>query len=135
MKRNVSLIFCICVLFILGLFLTAAEAVGPKNPDLVINLDVSPKAKITNIIVYKGKWANQPAIWIQAKVQNIATEPLQLKTRCSSDSADITRGFWIPKVGKPPLKPGKIGTAKYPFPGNQIPKDLTIVVQDMPIIE
>ncbi len=98
MKRNISLIFCICVLFILGLFLTAAEAGGPKNPDLVINLDVSPKAKITNIIVYKGKWANQPAIWIQAKVQNVATEPLQLKTRCSSDSADITRGFWIPKV-------------------------------------
>jgi hypothetical protein len=135
MKKKVSIIFCICVLFLLGLLLTTAPAGGPKEPEMVINLDVCPKAKVTNIIAYKGKWANQPAIWIQAKIQNVAAEPLQLKTRCSSDTANITRGFWIPKVGKPPIKPGKIGTAKYPFPGNQIPKDLTIVVQNMPIIE
>ena len=135
MNRNISLIFCICGLVLFGLLITSASAGGPKEPEMVINLDVSQKARVTKIIAYRGKWNNQPAIWIQAKIQNVTAEPLQLKTRCSSDSADTTRGFWIPKVGKPPIKPGKIGTGKYPFPGNQLPKDLTLVVQDMPIID
>ena len=131
MKKRITLIIILCMVGILSVFVFSSYAGGPKDPELVINLDVSDTAKVVKIIAFHGKWANQPAVWIHATIKNVTDKPMQYKTKCDFTGTDHSRGFWVPKVGKPLLKPGKIGTAKFPFPGKNMPKSFTIKVVDV----
>jgi hypothetical protein len=117
-------LWVVCASLCLAFPLAAAE------PEMVINLDVTSKAKITKITLSKGKWANSPAVWVMAKVKNVSDQPIQYKTKCDFPGTDISRGFMVPKVGKPLLKPGAVGTAKFPFPAAELPKKMTIKVED-----
>lgn len=130
MKKNNSLIVFACVIGLLAMPAIAVKAADPKSPEMVISLDVTPKAQITEVSIKPGKWANQPAVWVNAKIKNTSDQPVQYKTKCYFHGTDISRGFMVPKVGKPLIKPGAVGTAKYPFPSSQLPQKFTIQVVD-----
>lgn len=100
------------------------------EPAMVIRFDVTSKAQLMQISISHGKWANNPAVWIKAKIKNVSDQPIQYKTKCYFDGTDINRGFMVPKVGKPLIKPGAQATAKFPFPSAEIPKKFTIKVED-----
>ena len=135
MKKGRILILGLCAVSILGLLVFYAHAGGSKDPEMTINLDVTGKAKVTKLLIYHGKWNKQPAVWILAKIKNVTDKPVQYKTRCALHDTGINRGFWVPKVGKPLVKPGKAGMAKYPFPydTDKMPKKFSITIKDVPM--
>ena len=55
---------------------------------------------------------------------------MQYKAKCYLHDCDLNRGFMVPKVGKPLIKPGAQGTAKFPFPYTKVPKHFTIKIED-----
>ncbi len=135
MKKNkiLILILCACAVSLLGMMLVVSSAAGPKKPDMVVNFDVTKKAQVTKLMIYHGKWNKQPAVWILAKIKNVTDKPVQYKTRCALHDTGINRGFWVPKVGKPLIKPGKESKAKYPFPydTDKMPKKFSIMIKDV----
>ena len=131
MKKKILFMLILVAAGISVFWVVSLYAGSAKQPDMVINLDVCSNAKVIKIIAYHGKWANQPAVWIQAKVKNVGNKPVQLRSKCYLDDTEFSRGFMVPKVGKPLLKPGKAGTAKFPFPLTDLPKKFTIKVEDL----
>ncbi|UCF82519.1 MAG: hypothetical protein JSV50_15145 [Desulfobacteraceae bacterium] len=135
MKKAGVLIFIFCAVSTFGVFVAESHAGGPKKPEMVMEFDVTGKAQVTQVVCYFGKWNNQPALWIQAKVKNITDKPVQYKTRCTLHDIGVNRGFWVPKAGNPLVKPGKEGKAKFPFTYTKLPQKVTIVVDDVPGME
>ncbi len=131
MKKNLSPIVLIFMICILGMLWSPAQAADTKNSEMVINLDVSSKAQVTQILINQGKWADQPAVWVKAKIKNTSDKPAQYKTKCYFHGTEINRGFMLPAVGRPLIKPGAVGTAQFPFPSSELPKNFTIKVEDI----
>ena len=131
MKRSMFLISILCVLVVTICFLSTAAVAGSKGPATAIKITGSDKAKVTMLSTSFGKWNNAPALWIKMKIKNISDAPVQFKTRCTLHDKEINRGFWVPKAGKPLIKPGKEGGAKYPFPTTEMPEKVTIHIQEV----
>jgi hypothetical protein len=131
MKKKMLFMLMLVAAGISAFLVVSLYAGSAKQPDMVIDLDVCSNAKVIKIIAYHGKWANQPAVWIQAKVKNVGDKPVQLRSKCYLHNTEFSRGFMVPKVGKPLLKPGKEGTAKFPFTLTELPNKFTIKVEDL----
>ena len=131
MKRSMFLISILCVLAVTICFLSTAAVAGSKGPALAIKITGSDKAQVTMLSASFGKWNNGPALWIKMKLKNVTDQPVQFKTRCTVHDLGINRGFWVPKAGKPLIKPGKEGKAKYPFPTTEMPKKITLHIQEV----
>jgi len=131
MKRSMFLISILCVLAVTICSLSTAAAAGSKGPAMAIKITGSDKAKVTMLSTSFGKWNNAPALWIKIKLKNVTDQPVQFKTRCTLHDLELNRGFWVPKAGAPLIKPGKEGGAKYPFPTTDMPKKVTIHIQEV----
>jgi hypothetical protein len=135
MKKKRIIMLILCALILTGILAVVSYAGSAKKPDMVINLDVCKNARVTKIIAYFGKWNLKPAVWIEARIKNTSDKPMAFKAKCYMDGTDLSRGFSVPKVGKPPLQPQKEGKAKFPFTSDKLPKKFSIVVTEMPIID
>ena len=111
--------------------LSAVQAGSPKDPEMKMSFTVTEKAQISKVITYKGKWNNKPAVWILLKILNITDHPVQYKVRCRLHDVGLNRGARVHNAAKP-VKPGTVGTAKFPFPYSQMPKNVSFVVEDVP---
>jgi hypothetical protein len=135
MKRLVGLICLSCLIGLVGMSNALTTAWGAEKEGLDVTLNISDKASLTQFRAYPGKWNNQPAVWIEAKIKNISQNPVQFKTRCMFPEEGISRGFWIPKVGNPPIQPGKEAKAQFPFPYGRMPSKLSLIVEAVSPIE
>jgi len=100
------------------------------DPEIEIDLDVTPKAQIIQLIMVKGNWNGKPAVMVKAKIKNISEQAIQFKATCDFVDTNTSSGFMVPKVGNPAMKPGGAGTATFPFPSGEIPKKLKIRIED-----
>jgi hypothetical protein len=135
MKKKRIVMFILCAVILPGLLTVVSYAGSSKKPDMVINLDVCRNAQVTKIIAYFGKWNLKPAVWLEARIKNTSDKPMAFKAKCYLEGTDLSRGFSVPKVGKPPLQAQKIGKAKFPFTLDKLPQKFSIVVTEMPIID
>lgn len=115
------------------LFVAVIWLYGPAwagEPKMVIDFDVSPNAQVTQISIGPGKMAGKPIVFVKAKIKNIGDKPSHYKTKCDFIGTPNSQGFMVPKTGTPALKPGKEGTAKYPFPSTELPKEMKIKIEE-----
>jgi len=118
---------------IVSLFVAVMWLSGPawaEQPKMVIDFNVPPNAQVTQISISPGKMAGKPVVFVKAKIKNIGDKPSHYKTKCDFIGTPNSQGFMVPKTGTPAIKPGKEGTAKYPFPSMEFPKEMKIKIEE-----